>query len=82
MQRTVVLDVVGLTRALLGPHAPNLSAFAAHCADMVDQLQYLYDNLNRADQRPSGDAIARHEELKAELDGHPERLERLLSNGG
>ena len=48
---------------------------------LVDQLQYLYDNLNRADQRPSGDAIARHEELKAELDGHLEQLERLLGEG-
>ncbi len=46
---------------------------------LVNQLQYLYDNLNRADQRPSGDAIARHEELKAELDGHLDQLERLLS---
>ena len=46
---------------------------------LVSQLQYLYDNLNRADQRPSGDAIARHEELKAELDGHLEQLERLLA---
>ena len=43
---------------------------------LVKQLQYLYDNLNRADQRPSGDAIARHEELKGELDG---LLERLLA---
>ena len=48
---------------------------------LVDQLQYLYDNLNRADQRPGGDAIARHQELKAELDGHLEQLERLLGEG-
>lgn len=46
---------------------------------LVNQLQYLYDNLNRADQRPSGDAIARHEELRAELDGHLEQLKRLLA---
>jgi len=45
---------------------------------LVSQLQYLYDNLNRADQRPSGDAIARHDQLKAELDGHLEELERLF----
>lgn len=30
MHRTAVLNVVGLTRALLGPHTPNLNAFAAH----------------------------------------------------
>ncbi|HJO05589.1 MAG TPA: hypothetical protein QGG47_16600 [Acidobacteriota bacterium] len=46
---------------------------------LVSQLQYLYDNLNRADQRPSGDAVARHEELKTELDGHLEQLQRLLA---
>ncbi len=45
---------------------------------LVSQLQYLYDNLNRADQRPGGDAVARHAELKAELDGHLEQLERSL----
>src|SRR5690606_20788793 len=28
MRRTVVLDVVGLTASLLGPHTPNLSALA------------------------------------------------------
>jgi predicted AlkP superfamily pyrophosphatase or phosphodiesterase len=30
MHRTAVLNVVGLTRPLLGPHTPNLNAFAAH----------------------------------------------------
>ena len=30
MRRTVVLNVVGLTRSLLGPAMPRLSAFAAH----------------------------------------------------
>jgi predicted AlkP superfamily pyrophosphatase or phosphodiesterase len=29
MHRTVVLDVVGLNQALLGPHTPRLAAFAA-----------------------------------------------------
>jgi predicted AlkP superfamily pyrophosphatase or phosphodiesterase len=34
MQRTVVLDVVGLTRDLMGPQTPRLTAFAKHCADI------------------------------------------------
>jgi len=34
---------------------------------LVDQLQYLYFNLNRADQVPGHDAYARYEELNAEL---------------
>lgn len=34
MNRTVVLDVVGLTRALLGPHTPRLSAFARASVDI------------------------------------------------
>jgi predicted AlkP superfamily pyrophosphatase or phosphodiesterase len=34
VKRTVVLDVVGLTRSLLGPHTPRLSAFAKHSIDI------------------------------------------------
>jgi predicted AlkP superfamily pyrophosphatase or phosphodiesterase len=32
MQRTAVLNVVGLTRDLMGPHTPHLAAFAQQCA--------------------------------------------------
>lgn len=32
MQRTAVIDVVGLTKNLLGPHTPNLSAFSDEVA--------------------------------------------------
>ncbi|PMS17009.1 alkaline phosphatase family protein [Trinickia dabaoshanensis] len=32
MQRTAVIDVVGLTKRLLGPHTPNLSAFSDEVA--------------------------------------------------
>ncbi len=34
MRRTIVLDVVGLTRSLLGPHTPNLSKLSEHCVDI------------------------------------------------
>ena len=34
MRRTAVIDVVGLTRSLLGPHTPNLCALAGQCADI------------------------------------------------
>ena len=39
---------------------------------LVDQLQYLYVNLNRADQLPGADAYARYQQLRAELDGYLE----------
>jgi hypothetical protein len=45
---------------------------------LLDQLQYLYGNLDRADQAPGDDAIARHGELAAELDGLIGDLERAL----
>ena len=32
MNRTVVLNVVGLTRSLLGEHTPNLNLLATHSA--------------------------------------------------
>ncbi|MDQ2075263.1 alkaline phosphatase family protein [Marinimicrobium sp. ABcell2] len=34
MHRTVVINVVGLTRALLGAHTPNLNKLADHSADI------------------------------------------------
>jgi hypothetical protein len=46
---------------------------------LLGQLQYLYGNLDRADQEPGLDAIDRHEELAEALDGLVEELERLLS---
>ncbi len=47
---------------------------------LVDQLQYLYSNLDRADQAPGHDAHARAEELNQELQGHLQRLEGLLES--
>lgn len=45
---------------------------------LLDQLQYLYGNLDRADQAPGDDAVARHGELAGELDGLIRDLERAL----
>lgn len=45
---------------------------------LVDQLQYLYGNLMRADQEPGRDAYQRYDQLNSELEEHIQRLERLL----
>jgi hypothetical protein len=44
---------------------------------IVDQISYLYSNQNRADQKPSQDAIKRHEELKKMLEEQIQKLERF-----
>ena len=53
---------------------------------LVDQLQYLYGNLTRADQEPGEDAVRRYDQLNTALQGHIRTLERLLraniSDGG
>ncbi len=45
---------------------------------LVDQLSYLYSNLDRADQLPGRDAFERYQTLRERLDGHLHTLERLL----
>jgi hypothetical protein len=45
---------------------------------LVDQLQYLYSNLTRADQEPGQDAIVRYDQLHTALEEHVTRLEQLL----
>ena len=45
---------------------------------LVDQLQYLYGNLTRADQEPGQDATRRYEQLDTALQEHIRTLERLL----
>ena len=45
---------------------------------LVDQLQYLYGNLTRADQEPGEDAVRRYDQLNTALQGHVRTLERLL----
>jgi hypothetical protein len=48
---------------------------------LIDQLSYLYGNLDHADQRVGKDAVDRYETLKRELDELVGRLERLLGSG-
>jgi photosystem II stability/assembly factor-like uncharacterized protein len=45
---------------------------------LLDQLQYLYGNLSRADQAPGDDAYTRHDELGVELEDLIGDLERVL----
>lgn len=45
---------------------------------LVDQLQYLYGNLTRADQEPGQDAVRRYDQLDAALREHIRALQRLL----
>jgi hypothetical protein len=45
---------------------------------LIDMFSYLYQNLNRADQRPGKDAYDRYEELTSQLEGHVDKLEQLL----
>ena len=45
---------------------------------LVDQLQYLYGNLTRADQEPGQDAVRRYDQLNTALEEHVRRLEQLL----
>jgi photosystem II stability/assembly factor-like uncharacterized protein len=45
---------------------------------IVDQIEYLYENLDTADQRPGRDAYQRYEELNAKLREEIERLERIV----
>ncbi|MDP2955263.1 MAG: hypothetical protein Q8N53_02480 [Longimicrobiales bacterium] len=45
---------------------------------LADQFQYLYSNMVGTEQRPSGEMTQRLETLRAELEEHKARLERLL----
>lgn len=46
---------------------------------IVEQLEYLYSMLNRADQKPGRDAYIRLEQLEAQLEEQIQRLERVLA---
>jgi photosystem II stability/assembly factor-like uncharacterized protein/predicted RNA-binding protein YlxR (DUF448 family) len=46
---------------------------------IVQQLEYLYSMLNRADQKPGRDAYIRLEQLEAQLEEQIQRLERVLA---
>ncbi|MFQ5745375.1 MAG: hypothetical protein ACE5HV_17620, partial [Acidobacteriota bacterium] len=68
-----------LRKGLAAIHKQLLTAPVRYSPPMlVDQLQYLYGNLNRADQLPGDDAVRRHEELRTELEGITHNLEALL----
>jgi photosystem II stability/assembly factor-like uncharacterized protein len=45
---------------------------------LADQFSYLYSNMVGTEQEPSGEMVKRLEVLKAELEAHRARLERLL----
>lgn len=45
---------------------------------LADQFSYLYNNMVGGEQEPSGEMVKRLEVLKAELEAHKARLERLL----
>jgi hypothetical protein len=45
---------------------------------IVDQIEYLYENLDTADQKPGSDAYRRYEELLAQLQQQIERLDRIV----
>jgi hypothetical protein len=45
---------------------------------IVDQIEYLYENLDTADQRPGRDAYEWYEELLAQLQVQIERLNRIV----
>jgi photosystem II stability/assembly factor-like uncharacterized protein len=47
---------------------------------IVDQLEYLYENLDTADQRPGKDAYDRYQELTAQLDEQLRALDEVLSS--
>lgn len=45
---------------------------------LVDQIEYLYENLDSADQKPGRDAYRRYDELKAALAAQVAELNRIL----
>jgi hypothetical protein len=45
---------------------------------IVDQIEYLYENLDTADQRPGRDAYERYEKILAQLQEQIERLDRIV----
>ena len=47
---------------------------------LVDQLTYLYRNLNRADQKPGKDAYNRYDELNKTLQEQVQKLNQLLQS--
>jgi hypothetical protein len=46
---------------------------------IVDQIEYLYENLDTADQKPGRDAYQRYEELLAQLQEQVEKLDGIVA---
>lgn len=44
---------------------------------LIDQLSYLYSNLDRADQRPGVDAVERYQSPRRQLDEQVAKLDEL-----
>ena len=60
-------------------HALMVTASTRYSRPMlVDQIDYLSDNIQRADGAPSADARARYQTLLARLEAHVAELERVL----
>ena len=49
---------------------------------LVDQLEYLYQNLGKADQRPGQDAYTRYAELAAALEEQRRVADQSLGGSG
>ena len=47
---------------------------------LVDQLSYLYSNLDTADQRPGKDAVDRYQELRTALETHVAALRAIVGS--
>jgi photosystem II stability/assembly factor-like uncharacterized protein len=45
---------------------------------IVDQMEYLYENLDAADQRPGADAYKRYQDLLGQLEEQIERIDRIV----
>lgn len=46
---------------------------------IVDQIEYLYENLDTADQKPGRDAYQRYEELLGQLQEQVQKLDRIVA---
>ncbi len=47
---------------------------------LVDQISYLYQNLDRADQRAGRDAVERYESLASQLEEQIGKLDEILGS--
>lgn len=45
---------------------------------LIDQINYLFSMLNRADQKPGQDAYLRFDELEKELSGYLSRIKEIM----